>query len=251
MSAVDSAGKACPKCAYVRAAADANPPWQCPKCHIAYAKFGVTQGFVAHGHQMAEEARGDKSLFMLIAVNVLVLGFAYALKVSLLGLMMVYCIQSAVIGVCNFIRIRRLEDLSHDGVTPQPHGPTASFFFALHYGIFHAGYFVFLIGYGARSGELASPLVYALCGGAFALNHFHSLRYNLDKDEEGRPDLGLVTMLPYARILPMHLLLATGLAFKGGPNALLLFGGLKIFADAVMHVIEHHALRPKSGSEPD
>ena len=32
-------GKPCPKCAYVRAAADAGPDWQCPKCGIAYAKF--------------------------------------------------------------------------------------------------------------------------------------------------------------------------------------------------------------------
>jgi len=32
-------GKACPKCAHVRAASDAGPDWQCPKCGIAYAKF--------------------------------------------------------------------------------------------------------------------------------------------------------------------------------------------------------------------
>jgi hypothetical protein len=31
-------GKPCPKCGYVRTAADMNPTWQCPKCRVAYAK---------------------------------------------------------------------------------------------------------------------------------------------------------------------------------------------------------------------
>jgi hypothetical protein len=36
-------GKPCPKCAHVRAASDAGPDWQCPKCGIAYAKFQQAQ----------------------------------------------------------------------------------------------------------------------------------------------------------------------------------------------------------------
>jgi len=35
-------GKPCPKCRHVRTAADSGPDWQCPKCGIAYAKFGQT-----------------------------------------------------------------------------------------------------------------------------------------------------------------------------------------------------------------
>jgi uncharacterized Tic20 family protein len=33
-------GKPCPKCAYVRTAADTAPDYQCPKCDVVYAKFG-------------------------------------------------------------------------------------------------------------------------------------------------------------------------------------------------------------------
>lgn len=36
-------GKPCPKCAYVRTAADTAPDWQCPKCGIAYVKFEAAQ----------------------------------------------------------------------------------------------------------------------------------------------------------------------------------------------------------------
>ena len=36
------AGKACPKCAYVRTQSETVPDWQCPKCGIVYAKYGQT-----------------------------------------------------------------------------------------------------------------------------------------------------------------------------------------------------------------
>lgn len=37
---VSYVGKPCPKCRHVRTAADGGPDWQCPRCGIAYAKFG-------------------------------------------------------------------------------------------------------------------------------------------------------------------------------------------------------------------
>ena len=37
------AGKPCPKCAYVRAASETAPDWQCPNCGIAYLKFVESQ----------------------------------------------------------------------------------------------------------------------------------------------------------------------------------------------------------------
>jgi len=42
-------GKPCPKCAYVRAASDTAPEWQCPKCGIAYAKFLQVQAAPERG----------------------------------------------------------------------------------------------------------------------------------------------------------------------------------------------------------
>ena len=75
---------------------------------------------------------------------------------------------------------------------------------------------------------------------AFALNHFWSYRYNRDVDRQGTPNIGTLMFTPYVRILPMHLTILTGgLLGKG----LLLFGGLKILADVVMHLIEHAQLQ--------
>jgi hypothetical protein len=45
---------------------------------------------------------------------------------------------------------------------------------------------------------------------------------------------------PYARIIPMHIVLLTyGVVVKEG--ALIIFLGLKILADVLMHVVEHQA----------
>ena len=38
---MNQAVKSCPKCGHVRAAGEAAPEWQCPKCGIAYAKYGA------------------------------------------------------------------------------------------------------------------------------------------------------------------------------------------------------------------
>ena len=46
------AAHACPKCGYVRKPTDTAPDWQCPRCGIAYAKFGT----VPHGHANSLES---------------------------------------------------------------------------------------------------------------------------------------------------------------------------------------------------
>ncbi|HEX7054686.1 MAG TPA: DUF6498-containing protein [Burkholderiales bacterium] len=114
-------------------------------------------------------------------------------------------------------------------------------FFAAHCGLFHFVYFVFIVG---GRGGLGSPFWYLLCGIAFAASHFASLRHTLEKDAAGRPDVFTLMFLPYARVVPMHLMILTGMAFSSAPNtmAFLLFGALKTAADAVMHLVEHHAL---------
>ena len=256
MTAIDWAGKSCPKCAYVRTPADTNPAWQCPQCHVAYAKF--RKPLAAHSREMAAEARSDNSLFVLIAVNIAVLVVALVMQMSLRGLMLVYWTQSVVIGLCHVVRMVRLRRWSSraasvGGVTLDINVSGRSkreiaVFFLFHYGIFHAGYLVFIVA-AAKPGELAGIGAYAVCGAAFAANHLYSLRHNLARDAAGAPHIGALMMLPYVRILPMHVVIATGLYLTGGAAGLLVFGALKTVADALMHTIEHHVLQ--SASEPD
>jgi Family of unknown function (DUF6498) len=230
-----------------------NPPWQCPRCHIAYAKYRpgaapTAARLVADGREMAAEARSDRSLLALLAANLAALAVAYATGMSLRELMLVYWIQSVIIGVSSFLRILNLNrfDTANFRINDQPVAETVASkrkvagFFLLHYGIFHAVYFGF-VAFDAR-GTLGSPGPYFLCALVFALNHGYSLVHNIRRDAAGRPNIGTLMFLPYARILPMHLTILFGAHLSGGVGTFFLFGALKVFADVVMHTVEHHVL---------
>lgn len=255
----DWTGKPCPKCGYARAASDSNPAWQCPKCGVAYAKAAagasaIHQLVAAHTGKMVERAGSDHSLGGLVGANLFALAVAWYTGMSLRELMLIYWIQSVVIGAMNVIRIVKLHQFSTAGMSqngrPVPETPSGKYqvagFFALHYGFFHFVYFMFLV-VGDRhhpGPALASPLAFAMIALSFVVNHAFSLRHNLESDARGRPNLGTLMFMPYARILPMHLTIIFGMGMAGGARdfGFLLFGGLKTAADCVMHVVEHHVL---------
>lgn len=248
-------GMLCPKCAYVRSEKDANPAWQCPGCGIAYAKYRPGAGkllpaLAAESREMAGEAATDLSIAVLVAANLLALGIAWRTGMSLRSLMFVYWMQSVIIGVTHIIRMMRLERFSTEGFTsmgerlPEDPGSKAqmAFFFLIHFGGFHLVYLVFLVASVRGDGLVWNP-GYVLCALVFALNHAYSLRHNLRRDARGRPNLGTLMMLPYARILPMHAAILSGALMSGaGAFAFFVFGILKTVADVLMHVVEHHVL---------
>ena len=185
------------------------------------------------------------SLIALVVTNVVVLGIALHLGMTLRALMLIYWIQSVVIGACNVVRILSLHRFSTQGFsaggqaldeTPLTRRKTATFF-ALHYGVFHVAYLLFLLG-GAK-GELGAPGAYALCALAFVLNHLFSLRRNLAHDAAGRPHIGTLMFMPYVRVVPMHVMILTGLGFGGSTASIVFFAILKTIDDAAMHVVEH------------
>jgi hypothetical protein len=244
----------CPKCGYQRTPADTNPDWQCPKCQIAYAKYKppapLASRIAAGGRELAGEARGDLSVYALIAANLLALAIAWYTRMSLRELMMVYWIQSVIIGITSAIRILNLERFSTDGFSmnnqPVAEEPASKWkvagFFAFHYGFFHVVYLIFLSVDGKEAARGMSAAGTLLCALVFAANHGYSVLQNIRRDAAGRPNLGTLMFLPYARIVPMHFTILMGGAFFGGTWAFALFGALKVAADVAMHTIEHHVL---------
>lgn len=256
-------GRPCPKCGHIRSSTDTNPAWQCPRCQIAYQKYrpGARQlaaRLAADGREMAAEAKGDHSLFALITANVAALLIAYVTHLSLRELMLVYWIQSVIIGISSVVRILSLKRFSTENLkmnnraveeTPRSKWQVACFF-VMHYGIFHFVYLMFITLNPERHEESASRAGYLLCALVFALNHGYSLAQNIRRDALGRPNLGTLMFLPYARIVPMHITILTGGSLFGGATAFALFGALKIAADAVMHTVEHHVLAKRSELPP-
>lgn len=192
------------------------------------------------------EAAADRSLYALAAANLAALGIAYASGMTLREMMLVYWIQSVVIGVASALRILSLErfDPSNLKMNGRPVLETAgakrhvALFFAAHYGLFHLVYFMF-VAFDAGD-ELGAPGGYLLCTAVFIANHGYSLVHNIRRDAQGRPSIGALMFLPYARILPMHLTILFGGTLFGGTVAFVLFGVLKTAADLAMHAVEHY-----------
>lgn len=137
-------------------------------------------------------------------------------------------------------------------------------FFLVHYGGFHCCYafLLLMLGRGAdaqgfvpvnneNSGEVMQlyvgtqgPLDVVLYLGlavAFWLGHRASFRQHVDADLAGSPEPGKLMMLPYLRIVPMHLTLIFGVLL-GGAGTVMFFMLLKTAADVALHHLEHRLL---------
>lgn len=246
----------CPKCSYVRTGMETAPDWQCPGCGIAYHKY---QSWLERTRKIvtppsaADTTPGwaeDGSIWSLVAANALSLVVAFYQDWSTWSLMALYWGQSVIIGIANVFRILALDRFSTENFTinNQQVEPTTgtkiqvAFFFAVHYGIFHLVYMVFLIADAETDIGLFDPW-FLLCIGAFALNHIWSYRYNRELDRQGTPNIGTLMFTPYLRIVPMHLtIIFGGMALNSG-KSLLLFGALKTLADIGMHLVEHAQLK--------
>lgn len=211
----------------------------------------------------------DRALWAILASNALTLGVALWQDWGLLHLLWPFWVQSVVIGWYARRRMLALRAFCTEGMrinnravepTPQTLRSTANFF-AVHFGFFHVVYLVFLLAFtfGADpagfinvtmegSGEVRQVfigrvgaldlLVMAGLGWGFWRSHRLSHHEHLAADLSRVPKLGSLMMLPYARVLPMHLCIILGVVLPGG-GAVWLFGLLKIAADVLMHKVEH------------
>lgn len=201
--------------------------------------------------------RFEQSALSLALSNIFTIAIALLEKWNLSDVIWIYWGQSVVIGYYNWRRIRCLKQFSFKGYTinNQAAEPTeaiqlrvvsfVSTFFVLHYGLFHAGYLVFLY---AELGDLSRSDMLGLltCTVLFAVNHRFSFHQNLEKDLRRKPHILTVMVFPYARILPMHFTIIFGNQFPSKTaGTLILFLSLKTFADVIMHLIEHRG--PNSG----
>ena len=193
----------------------------------------------------------DRSLTLLVLSNLFTIVLAVVQQWDVHILMWIYWGQSVVIGYFNVYRILGLDKFSTSGflINDQPVKPTratqrkTAVLFAMHYGIFHIGYLLFLVtASGMQSGfPLFSVL---LCSLAFYLNHRFSFHYNRERERAGVPNIGNIMFYPYLRIIPMHLMVVIGSNFLGNNSvALVFFLLLKTVADVGMHVIEHAMAR--------
>lgn len=203
----------------------------------------------------------------ILLSNAFAIVLAVILDWDLRPMMAIYWGQSVIIGIFHFFRMMKLRNFCTSGFTsngkPVPETPagkrSTAWFFAMHYGFFHFVYFVFVIGIllGKAGAEdagqwSAGAINFAWMGAAtigFLLGHLRSFRQNVENDLAGKPNLGIMMFLPYARIVPMHLTIIFGMGLGSNRMAVLLFSLLKTGADYLMHIVEHKVLQKKISEE--
>jgi hypothetical protein len=213
----------------------------------------------------------DTSVVGIVGANALTLAAAVWQEWGLLHLLWPFWIQSAIIGWYARRRILLLQQFSTDDLrmnnqpvepTPETQGKVANFF-ALHYGLFHLGYLVFLVQATAVASGGILPvvqedsgrtvdflvgqvtgfdwLIFAALAFTFWRSHRASHLEHVEADLSRVPNVGTLMFMPYARVLPMHMTIILGASI--GAGAVWLFVLLKTGADVVMHKIEHHVLQ--------
>lgn len=181
----------------------------------------------------------------LLVANAFTLGAALALRWPLGWLLWPYWIQSVVIGWYARKRMLALRRFSTEGFTsngqPVPEDEagkrSTATFFAMHYGGFHLGYFVFLC-----TQHLPHAgwdwLLLAACGVSFALSQRQTFAAQHAADLRGRPNLGALMFTPYLRVLPMHVAIIAGAGLGGETAMLVLFSLLKAASDLGLDAID-------------
>lgn len=194
----------------------------------------------------------EPSLLGIMSGNLLSMVLALWQGWQLSEILWLYWGQSVALGVFNFFRIWNLKNFTSEGlsINGTPVLATAgsarstAIFFAFHYGFFHLIYSVFLVVMGkGLSSEAQASVVF--CVVFFVFSHAFSLVRNARDDLRApTPNLGMMMLMPYLRIIPMHLTITFGGMAMGAagvaPLAIVLFMGLKSLADGVGHMLEHY-----------
>ena len=198
----------------------------------------------------------DPSLWGIIFGNLVSMVLAITQDWPLGQIMWIYWSQSVMIGVVNVIRMLSLESFTTKGMTmndePVPETEagkrSVAIFFAIHYGIFHAAYFAFLWQEQPLNALNMTEAMLMLLGlSAFVGSHSFSYMHNLRADfRQKKPNLGTLMFYPYLRIIPRHLAIIFGSGIEA--MGMLVFMGLKTFADAGTHMIEHYLFQ-KPGTD--
>ncbi len=185
-------------------------------------------------------------MLLLLLTNLAVIILALSQGWDFVPLIWVFWCQNIIIGFFNWRRMMQLRHFSTKGLKINGRRVDANVktkksvagFFSLHYVVLHLVYLVFLL---PLTKEMPiSVVVSASIGIAlFLVNHWYSYRHNLRKDLAATPSLATLAIFPYARVVPMHLVIFIGYII--GPHSkvmLISFMLLKTIADLFMHHIE-------------
>lgn len=212
----------------------------------------------------------DKSTKLLVVSNVITIIFAVIENWDLNSVLWIYWFQSVIIGYFNYVRMLKIENPNEQKFTTNElvaksikkgKQKNASSFLII-YGWFQAAYLIFLIkiSYIQIKDQitnfnyliLISLISITVSIITFYLNHKTSFNLNYKEDLKGNINTGTLMLMPYIRILPMHIITAFAVIQVSGDSRLIggfftlvlvFFLSMKTMADVIMHKVEHNYLR--------
>lgn len=210
---------------------------------------------------------GNPPLVSLLVANLVTIVMAVAGNWNLASILFIYWAQSVIIGIFTVITLLDADTgalaatmdrsiAEHGGsrkISTRYVGIYKCFlagFFAVHYGLFHYGYYSFIVDTG-----LFGPVNFADTGirvscGLFFANHLYSFLYHRGSQPKDAMFLTEEFFRPYNRIIPMHLTIIFGsvivlvLEVAGITTVmpvLVLFLVLKTYADLGTHMRKHRS----------
>lgn len=185
----------------------------------------------------------SSSMISLILANILMIIWAIIEGWNITNIIWIYWFQSVVIGIFQAKKMLDLKEFSTKGLkmNNKPVLPTkigklsVVIFFCFHYGFFHFVYLIFLVGI-LKNVIWTSVFIISII---FFINHLFSYMRNKREDSKKIKNIGNMMFLPYARIIPMHLIILLAIPFSGSLILLIIFMILKTIADVIMHIAEH------------
>lgn len=183
------------------------------------------------------------SIISLLFSNIIIIILAIAQQWEVSTVLWVYWMQSIIIGFFQFLRILSLKKFSTENfkINNKPVPPTiqtkifTAFFFLFHYGFFHFIYSIFLFNFFTNN---SLDLGFIFMGGLiFFINHAFSFYQHRIIDEQKTQNIGTLMFSPYARIIPMHLIIIFGAIL--GQSTLIIFLLLKTLLDLICHIVKH------------
>lgn len=210
------------------------------------------------------------SAVILIIANLVPLYGALFAGWNVFSIMILYWLESAIIGLFNILKMNKAEGSIIEQVgglkiaestlngrsirelSQSPFSAKTFFipFFFMHYGMFMLVHLIFLVVFfGVMPAANGTPHVFDLWGitlGFLSLLLSHAVSYKtnfIDQQEYKVVSVGQLFISPYPRIIVMHLTIILGgmLAMSTGQSAtgLALLIVLKIIADLGSHLFEH------------
>lgn len=202
----------------------------------------------------------------LIFANLVTIVLAILGNWDLATVMFIYWAQSIIIGIFTVISLLGADTTALGAALQKPidkrggreNIPSLSAwfykcilagFFTLHYGLFHWGYYTFIVESGLFGTVNFSDISLWLSCALFFANHLYSHIAYRDKGLKDFRYINEQFFTPYRRIFPMHLTIIFGsivifvLAAAGIPSTLpvlVLFLALKTWTDIRAHLIKHY-----------